>query len=119
MRGIVILLVALVAAAGCQNQPSSSGPKLVSVMELGRETGHLVFFNYIGSDSDYHHFTTAEGKRYKVALGEWNTRATLQPDGKVKVFMTVKDGKLTVPDPKEMARLSEEGLLDRPYKKKR
>jgi hypothetical protein len=88
------------------------------VAELGSETDHLVFFNYVGSDADFHHFATAEGKRYKVSLAEWNNPRLFPLEGAMQLFMTVKDGKLTVPDPKELAALSEDEVLHRPYKKK-
>jgi hypothetical protein len=113
------VLVALVLVAGCQTQPGSSGPKQVTIAELGNETGHLVFFNYVGSDADFHYFTTAEAKRYKVPRAEWNNPQPFPLDGGMQLFMTVKDGKLAIPDPKELAALSEEELLHRPYKKKR
>jgi hypothetical protein len=104
---------------GCQTQPASSGEKQVSVAELGSETDHLVLFNYVGSDSDFHHFTTAEGKHYKVPLSEWNNPRPFPLGGGMQLFMTVKDGKLTVPDPQEMSALSEDELIHRPYKKKK
>ena len=112
------LLSALVVVAGCQTQPATSGPKQVSVAELGSETDHLLFFNYVGSDAEFHHFKTAEGKRYKVPLAEWNNPRPFPLEGGMQLFMTVKDGKLTVPDPNDMAALSEDELLHKPYKKK-
>jgi hypothetical protein len=118
MRRVTRLVITVVIAAGCQTQPASPEPKQVSVAELGSETGHLVFFNYLGSDADFHYFATAERKRYKVARAEWNNPVPFPLDGGMQFFMTVKDGKLTVPDPKEMAALSEDELLHTPYKKK-
>lgn len=118
MRRIALLLAVFLTLAGCQKQPASSEPKQVSIAELGKETDHLVFFNYVGSDDDFHHFTTAEGKRYKVPRAEWKNPQPFPLNGGMQLFMTVRDGKLTVPDPKEMAGLSEDELLHRPYKKK-
>ena len=86
--------------------------------QLASETDHLVFFNYVGSDAEFHYFTTAERKRYKVPLAEWNNPRPFPLDGGMQLFMAVKDGKLTTPDPNEMASLSEDELLNRPYKKK-
>jgi hypothetical protein len=91
----------------------------VSVAELGRETDHLVFFRYAGSDADFYYFVTAEGQEYKVALAEWANPSPLPKGGGVRLFMTVKDGRLTVPDPREMATLSEDEVLHRPYKRAR
>jgi hypothetical protein len=118
MPGIMLVLGCLVVVAGCQAQPASTEPKRVSVTELGRETDHLVFFSYVGSDADFHYFTTAERKRYRVPRSEWNNALSFPPNGGMQLFMTVKDGKLTLPDDKEMAALSEDELLHRPYKKK-
>jgi hypothetical protein len=119
MRKIHYLLGALMILAGCQTHPASSEPKQVSVAELGSETDHLICFNYVGSDADFHYFTTAERKRYKVPRAEWNNPRPFPLEGGIQLFMTVKDGKLTVPDPKEMATLSEDDVLHRPHKKKR
>jgi hypothetical protein len=118
MRSLTRLLVPLVVLAGCQTQQQSSEPEHVSVAELGSKTDHLVFFNYVGSDADFHYFTTAEQKRYKITLAEWDNSRPFPLNGGMQLFMTVKDGKLTVPDPKEMAGLSQDELLHRPYKKK-
>ena len=119
VRRATRLLAILVVVAGCRARPASTGTAQVSVADLGTKTDHLVFFNYVGSDADFHYFTTAEGNRYKVSLAEWTIPRPFPLDGGMELFMTVKDGKLTVPDPKEMATLSEEELLHRPYKKKR
>jgi hypothetical protein len=118
MHRITPLLSALVIVAGCQTQPASSEPKQVTVAELGNETDHLIFFNYVGSDAEFHYFTTAESKRYKVPRSERDNLVTFPLDGGMQLFMTVKDGNLIGPDPKEMAALSEEELLHRPYKKR-
>lgn len=119
MGRIAHLLAAFLAFAGCHTQAPSSGPKQVNIAELGSETDHLVFFSYVGSDADFHYFTAAEDKRYKVPRAEWKNSQPLPFDGGMALFMTVKDGKLTLPDPKEMAALSEDELLYRPYKKVR
>jgi|GEM_PF-4694889 len=118
MHKINPLLAAVAVVAGCHTQPASSEPKQVTVAELGNETDHLIFFNYVGSDAEFHYFTTAESKRYKVPRSDRDNLVTFPLDGGMQLFMTVKDGKLTVPDPKEMAALSEEELLHRPYKKR-
>jgi hypothetical protein len=117
MRISSVFLVILVVA-GCGTKGSATGVKQVTVAELGKETDHLVFFNYVGSDNDFHYFTTAEKKRYKVPRAEWANPQPSPLDGGMQLFMTVKDGKLTVPDPKEMAQLSQDEIMHRPYKKK-
>lgn len=119
MRRILLLLAMILLLGGCRAQPTSSEPKQVSIAELGTETDHLIFFNYVGSDADFHHFTTAEGKRYKVPRAEWSNPSPFPLNGGMQLFMTVRDGKLAVPDPKEMAALSEDELMHRPYKKKK
>ena len=118
MRFITSLTIALALAAGCGTKEASPGVKQVTVAELGKETDHLIFFKYVGSDTEFHYFTTAESKRYKVLRSEWNTPRPFPLDGGMQLFMTVKNDKLTAPDPKEMAGLSEDELLHRPYRKK-
>src|SRR5262245_27802753 len=83
-----------------------------------RERDALIFFNYVGSDVDFYYFTTAEDKRYKVARAECGNLLSVSLDGGMQLFVTAKDGKLTVPDPKDMAGKSEDKLLHKPYKKK-
>ena len=118
MRAITGLSVALALVAGCGTKEVSPAAKQVTVAELGKETDHLIFFNYVGSDTEFHHFTTAESKRYKVLRSEWNTPRTFPLEGGMQLFMPVKNDKLTVPNPKEMAGRSEDDLLHRPYRKK-
>jgi hypothetical protein len=118
MRGISSFLVIVALLAGCGTKEASPAVKQVTVAELGQETDHLIYIKYVGSDTDFHYFTTAQSKRYKVPRSEWNNPRPFPRDGEMQLFMTVKDGQLTVPDPKEMAGLSEDELLYRPYRKK-
>jgi hypothetical protein len=112
-------LIIVVLVFGCRAQPAPSGPKQVDLIGLGKETEHLVFFNYIGTDAEYHYFRTAEGNSYKVSRADWNTPRTFPRDAGMELFMTVKNGKLTVPDPDEMATLTEDNRLQMPYRKNR
>ena len=85
--------------------------KHVNLAELEAETKNLVFFNYTGSDSQFHYFRTKEGKRYKLDRSAWQLPMAFPPDAGMQLFVTVKEGKVTVPDPKKMAELSESELL--------
>lgn len=118
MRQLSPLLVGLAVAAGCQLEPGETGPRQVSMAQLGRETDHLVFFSYVGSDTEFHHFTTAEDRRYTVARAEWDNPKPFALDGGIELFVSVRDGQLTVPDPNELAALSEDELHHRPYKRR-
>jgi hypothetical protein len=65
----LVLLLALVTA-GCGSREGST-VKRVNRAELEAETKNLVFFNYTGSDSQFHYFRTKEGKRYKLDRSAW------------------------------------------------
>jgi hypothetical protein len=90
--------------------------KEVSLLELERETSQLPVLNWVGVDKRLHYFETREGGRYRVARGEWPLppyMATMMPrpgDG-VALFVTVKDGKITLPDPKKMTDMIDQGWL--------
>jgi hypothetical protein len=105
---IYALLAVAVLFAGCERKADAPAVKTLTIAQLGKETDHLIFFSYVGSDGDFHYFTTAEGKQYQVARSEWKNPAAFPANGTMQLFMTVRDGKLTVPDPKEMSKLSEE-----------
>jgi hypothetical protein len=117
MRTIGRLPIAFVFIVGCQSPSTPTRPKQVSIAELGRETDHLVFFSYVGSDTEFHYFTTAEGKDFRVPFAEWTTAGAFARGTGMNLFVTVKDCKITVPDPTAMAALSEDEILHRPYKK--
>ncbi len=117
MRAVSCLLLIFPFVSGCVTKEASSKVKQVSIEQLAKETDHLVFFSYIGSDAEFHYFKSVEGNRFKVLLSEWPNAQPFPLDGGMELFVTVKDGKLAVPDPKEMARLSED-QLNRPFKKK-
>jgi hypothetical protein len=109
MFRLLVLMLALVAV-GCRSREGST-VKRVSLAELEAETKHLVFFNYTGSDAQFHYFTTKEGKRYKLDRSAWQLPMAFPPDSGMQLFVTVKDGKVTVPDPKTMGSLPESELL--------
>ncbi len=115
LAGLSLVVPAILG--GCERQETGSAMKTVSIAELGKETDHLLFFNYVGSDADFHYFTTADDKQYRVARSEWNNPAAFPADGTMQFFMTVKDGKLTVPDPKEMSKLSNDELMHHDQKR--
>jgi hypothetical protein len=85
----------------------------VNLAELEAETKHLVFFNYTGSDSRFHYFTTREGERYKLDRSAWQLPMAFPAGAGMQLFVTVKGGKITAPDPHKMAELSEDDLLPR------
>ena len=114
LAGLSLVVAAILG--GCGRQEGGSDMKTVSIAELGEETNHLLFFSYVGSDADFHYFTTTDDKQYRVARSEWNNPAAFPTDGTMQFFVTVKDGKLTVPDPKEMSKLSNDELM-RPEKR--
>jgi hypothetical protein len=102
MRWLFLVLALLLAGCGSRE---ASAVKHVSVAELEAETKHLLFFNYLGGDAQFHYFLTGEGKRYKLDRAAWALPLVHPPDAGVQLFVTVKDGKVTVPDPKKMADL--------------
>ena len=79
------------------------GETTVTVGELGDRTARLFFFSYVGTDADFHHFTTADGGRYRVRRSEWQNAGGFAVGGGMALYVCVKDGKVTVPDPKDMA----------------
>jgi hypothetical protein len=85
--------------------------KHVSLAELEAETRHLVFFNYTGSDGRFHYFTTREGEHYQLDRSAWQLPMAFPVGAGMQLFITVKGGKLTAPDPMKMAELSEDDLL--------
>jgi hypothetical protein len=89
--------------------PSEEGSddEQVTLRELERETEHLPYVTWVGSDKRFHYFETREEKRYKVARGEWDTPSFFssllpRPDDGIGLFVTIKDGKITMPDPSKM-----------------
>jgi hypothetical protein len=116
-RLMLAFLIALPLASGCGAKRATDAFKQVTVAELGNETDHLPFFSYVGSDDELHYFRTSEGKRYKVHRSEVSNLGTFGVSDGLELFVTIKDGKVTVPDPKMMAGLSQEEL-HKPYKKK-
>src|SRR5437899_2381909 len=105
----LLLLLGLVAA-GCGSREGSA-VKQVNLAELEAETKHLVFFNYIGSDPQSHYFTTKEGKRYKLDRSAWQLPMAFPTNAGMQLFVTVKEGKVTVPDPKKLSELPDGELL--------
>lgn len=114
------LLLLVVILGGCRTEPARPA-KQVSLAQLEKETRHLVFFRFIGSDDDFDYFATPEGKHYKVSLAEIDDPRSFPLDTDIAVLVTVKDGKITVPDPHKMAAMSQDELLrtgynnDQPY----
>jgi hypothetical protein len=101
MPRLPVLMLALLVA-GCGSRDGTA-VKHVNLGELEAATKHLLFFNYTGSDAQFHYFTTGEGKHYKLDRAAWQLPMVLPPDGGMQLFVTVKDGKVTVPDPRKMA----------------
>jgi hypothetical protein len=93
-----------VLITGCTSKLENTA-KQVSLSQLANETKHLVFFNYSGSDSEFHYFKTSEGKCYKLDLSEWKTPRTWTTDAGIELFVSMREGKLTVPDPKKMSEI--------------
>jgi hypothetical protein len=93
----------------------------VSIEQLGVETSHLIFFTYDGSDDLYHYFMLeADGMAYKIDKAVW-TPPKPAPSGKTSrliadTAVTVRDGKITEPDPREMEELTKKGQLGCPYR---
>jgi hypothetical protein len=107
---MVVLLV------GCHRQDAAPMERTVNVKQLAEETDHLVFFNYVGSDADFHHFTAADDKQYRIPRADLDFPGEFPATGTMRFFITVKDGVLARPDRREMAKLSHDEF-ERPYKR--
>lgn len=104
MRPWPIVLVLLLPA--CQASPTGSPVRQVTLPELEKETAGLPFFSYTGHDDAFHYFK-AGGRQYKVKRDEWELPPNLPampPEAGAELFVRVKDGKVTVPDPKELSK---------------
>jgi hypothetical protein len=115
MRGAISLSVVLAIACGSSPAKDVALVQQVTVPELERATSQLVFFNYIGSDADFHYFTTAHGDRYKVSRPEWELPHTIPLGSGVQMFVSVRNGKLTVPDPEELEGLFQDETRQPPW----
>ena len=97
-----IIIPSCLILVGCAQQGTKSATKQVSLPELEKETAHLNFFSYTGNDQEFHYFKTSSGS-YKVKRSEWSIPLNLPPMPQgTELFVTVKDGKVTIPDPKLM-----------------
>jgi hypothetical protein len=122
---LVVLIVILVkiqrSAPPADPALPGKSVKTVSVEQLGKETDHWIFFSYLGGKGEFDYFLTPDQKHYRVARSESKLYGRLWLDGdhgvRGQLFVTVRDGKITVPDPKVMSEISEYEL-DRPYKRK-
>jgi hypothetical protein len=97
----------------------ATAARQVTLRELERETAHLPFLNWVGSDKRFHYFVTREGEQYRVNRSEWQLPPHMstfmpRPGQGMALFVTVKDGKITVPDPRKMADLADDDLLSPP-----
>ena len=113
--GILLLPIGCRQADKPPTPAGESAVKQVTLIELEKETDHLVFLSYVGSDEQSHYFLTPERKRYKVDRSEWQlpphmVAVTPRP-GSMAVFVKIKGGKVTAPDPKKMAELKPEQLM--------
>ncbi len=95
---------------------AATAARQVTLRELERETAHLPFLSWVGSDKRFHYFATREGRRYRVNRSEWRLPPHLgaflpRPGDGMALFVTVKDGKVTIPDPRKMADLSDQDML--------
>ena len=99
---MIRLLIALsvLSATGCGG---SSAVKHVSLSTLEAETKQLGIISYTGSDAEFHYFQTKVGQRYKLDLSAWEMPAAFPADAGIELFVTIRDGKLTAPDPRTMA----------------
>lgn len=93
-----------------------TGTKEVTIRELEEKTAHLPFFNWVGSDKHFHYFVTREGQRYKVQRARWQMPESMagflpRPADGMALFVTVKNGRIIIPDPSKMADLPDNELM--------
>jgi hypothetical protein len=98
-------IVGLLVLVGCGGSGAAPGMKQVTLAELEEETAALAFFSYTGNDEQFHYFKTPT-RLYKVKRDEWAqpNMPKVSPELGIEVFVRVKDGKVTVPDPKDVAK---------------
>jgi hypothetical protein len=79
--------------------------KQVTLAELEKVTKALPFFSYTGNDEQFHYFKTPT-RLYKVTREEWPqpNMPRVAPSMGIELFVRIQDGKVTVPDPKDVAR---------------
>ena len=106
-----LLLLLAIALTGCGSSGVVDAVKQVTIAELEKETSHLVFFSYVGSDEQFHYFETLERRKYKLPRADWRVPNPLTLGMGAQFFVAVKDGKITAPDPKKMSRIAEDRLL--------
>jgi len=110
----LLLVVVAVTVGGC-NSPSQSGSSvykapIVTLADLEKATQDHWFFGYLGSD-DNHHFFRVDEIGYvhvekSIPLPEFLTLYDDEDEGVStgrELFVTIKDGKLTHPEPRPMS----------------
>ena len=94
----LLIALALALTAGCAHPPND-GTRRVTLAELQKETQHLPFFSYTGSDEAFHHFSTDEGQHYKVERKEWAGAPPHPPANGDRIYITFRGGFLVPADP--------------------
>jgi hypothetical protein len=105
MMARLAAMAAMVVLLGCGGAGGPAAPtvKQLTLVELEKETAGLAFFSYTGNDQQFHYFKTPR-QLYKVNRAEWPNTPEVLPDLGIEVFVRVKDGKVTVADPKDVAK---------------
>ena len=88
----------------------------VTLAQLEKETKGEPFLTYFGVEGDHHRFQTEDGRVFQVARGEWTMPAPMSfpTSAGMGLFVTVKDGKVRIPDPAAMSEWVRRRGLDRP-----
>lgn len=94
-------LTLALCAAGCA--PVAPGVRHVSVAELEQETKHLACFSYTGCDERFHYFATDEGRRYRIDRERWVLSGAFPADGRREAFVTMRRGRIVLPDPQAIS----------------
>jgi len=95
-----LLIISLIIISGCsRNTPAM---KHVTIAELETATKGQPFFSYSGSDDNFHYFRTLDGQRYSIERSAWDMPVPFPADGTMEVFVSIKDGEITTPNPSDM-----------------
>src|SRR4051794_26331868 len=104
---LVLVVLALVGIGVYLRYPGLF-PRRVTLDELERATKDFAYINYCGTQGDEHRFETPAGRVYLVSRDELKaldpplfTFARGEQD--VRLHVRVKDGKVGVPDPQQLA----------------
>ena len=94
-------------AVGCNSSPSGGrsidSARKVTLTELEAATDHLPYFSYLGTEGDSAYFRGDGLGYYQIASEEtpWHglRPSPMVPRGDMELYVTVRDGELTVPGP--------------------